>query len=104
MNSLPKTVIRQRRGCNLNSGPSASESSTLTTWPSSHPHLGRATQTVVCVCVCALGHSLGNKVLADHPTGIDEQKQTRVQMITDSAEFIRDTIASNRSLPIAASQ
>jgi len=102
VNSLPKTVIRQRRGCNLNPGPSASESSTLTTRPSSHPHLGRATQTVVCVC--ALGHSLGNKVLADHPTGIDEQKQTRVQMITDSAEFIRDTIASNRSLPIAASQ
>ena len=31
VNSLPKTVIRQRRGCNLNPGPSAPESSTLTT-------------------------------------------------------------------------
>ena len=29
MNSLPKTVIRQRRGCDLNPGPSAPESSTL---------------------------------------------------------------------------
>jgi len=28
---LPKTVTRQRRGCDLNPGPSARESSTLTT-------------------------------------------------------------------------
>jgi len=31
VNSLPKTVTRQRRGCDLNPGPSALESSTLTT-------------------------------------------------------------------------
>ena len=31
VNSLPKTVIRQRRSCDLNPGPSAPESSTLTT-------------------------------------------------------------------------
>jgi len=31
VNSLPKTVTRQRRGCNSNPGPSARESSTLTT-------------------------------------------------------------------------
>ena len=31
VNSLPKTVTRQRLGCDLNPGPSASESSTLTT-------------------------------------------------------------------------
>ena len=30
-NSLPKTVTRQHRGCDLNPGPSAPESSTLTT-------------------------------------------------------------------------
>ena len=30
-NSLPKTVTRQRSGCDLNPGPSAPESSTLTT-------------------------------------------------------------------------
>ena len=30
VNSLPKTVIRQRRDCDLNPGPSAPESSTLT--------------------------------------------------------------------------
>jgi len=29
MNSLPKTVTRQRRGCDLNPGSSAPESSTL---------------------------------------------------------------------------
>jgi len=31
VNSLPETVTRQRRGCDLNPGPSAPESSTLTT-------------------------------------------------------------------------
>jgi len=30
VNSLPKTVTRQRRGCDLNPGPSAPESNTLT--------------------------------------------------------------------------
>jgi len=36
MNSLLKTVTRQRRGCDLSPGPSAPESSTLTTWVPSH--------------------------------------------------------------------
>jgi len=31
VNSLPKSATRQRRGCDLNPGPSAPESSTLTT-------------------------------------------------------------------------
>jgi len=34
---LPKTVTRQRRDCDLNPGPSAPESSTLTTRLPSHP-------------------------------------------------------------------
>ena len=37
MNSLPKIVTRQRRGCDLNAGPSAPESSTLTTRLPIHP-------------------------------------------------------------------
>jgi len=37
VNNLPKTVTRQRRGCDLNPGPSAPESSTLTTRLPSHP-------------------------------------------------------------------
>ena len=40
VNSLPKTVTRQRRGCDLNPGPSAPESSTLTTWLPSHTEKG----------------------------------------------------------------
>jgi len=36
-NSLPKTVTRQCCNCDLNPGPSASESSTLTSRLSSHP-------------------------------------------------------------------
>ena len=37
VNSLPNTVTRQLRNCELNPGPSAPESSTLTTRLSSHP-------------------------------------------------------------------
>ena len=37
VNSLPKTAARQRRGCDLNPGPSSPESSTLTTRLPSHP-------------------------------------------------------------------
>jgi len=44
VNSLPKTVTRQRRGCDLNAGPSVPKISTLTSWLLSH----------TCVCVCVL--------------------------------------------------
>jgi len=37
VNSLPKTVTQQRRDCDLNPGPSAPESSTLTTRLPGHP-------------------------------------------------------------------
>jgi len=37
MNSLPKTVTRQHRDCDLNPGPSVPECSTLTTRLPSHP-------------------------------------------------------------------
>ena len=37
VNSLPETVTRQRRGCDLYPGPSAHEFSTLTTRLPSHP-------------------------------------------------------------------
>ena len=36
-NSLPKSVPRQRRDCDLNPGPSVPESSTLTSRLPSHP-------------------------------------------------------------------
>jgi len=63
VNSLPKTVTRQRRGCDLNPGPSALESSTLTTTTrlASHPTLsvfdvrlqcGARVVAVLCMCRC----------------------------------------------------
>jgi len=42
VNSLPKTVTRQRRGCNLNPGPTAPESSTLTTYSATEPPVNSA--------------------------------------------------------------
>jgi len=40
VSSLPKTVTQQRRVCDLNPGPSAPESSTLTTRLLSHDQRG----------------------------------------------------------------
>ena len=49
MSSLPKTVTRQRRGCDLNPGLSAPESSTLTTRLPSHLHtVTRELSNAVC--------------------------------------------------------
>jgi len=49
VNSLPKTVTQQRHGCNLNPGPSASESSTLTTrLPSHHKRVLLLTRKLQC--------------------------------------------------------
>ena len=39
VNNLPKTVTRQRRDSDLNPGPSAPESGTLTTRLPSHPNV-----------------------------------------------------------------
>ena len=49
VNSLPKTVTRQRRGCDLNPGPSAPESSTLTIPLPSHP---TASQPIPIYAAC----------------------------------------------------
>jgi len=46
VNSLPKTVTRQRRDCDLNPGPSAPESSTLSTWHPSHLGVGGLIYTI----------------------------------------------------------
>jgi len=61
MNSLPKTVTRQRRGCDLNPGPSVPESSKLTTRLPSHGggrevvemsgHIGPSVEDTVAVGV-----------------------------------------------------
>jgi len=45
VNSLPKTVTRHRRGCDLNPGPAAPESSTLTTRLPSHPFFSGSTKS-----------------------------------------------------------
>jgi len=52
VNSLPKTVTRQRRDCDLNPGPSAPESSTLTTRLPSHPDTIRVWNYRVTVFGC----------------------------------------------------
>jgi len=50
VNSLPKTVTRQRRGCALSPGPSAPQSSTLATRLPSHPTCILRTEIVTYRC------------------------------------------------------
>ena len=51
--SLPKTVNRQRRDCDLNPGPSAPESSTLTTRATQPPHIIKSNVKGYSLCVHA---------------------------------------------------
>jgi len=54
VNSLPKTVTLQRRGCNLNQGPSAPESNTQTTRLPSHPNaILKRDMLSLCVYLCS---------------------------------------------------
>ena len=54
VNSLPKTVTRQRRDCDLNPGPSAPESSTLTTRLISNKTISQQTSLRRRACTCAV--------------------------------------------------
>jgi len=54
VNSLPKTVTRQRRGCDLNPGPTALECSTLTTRLPSHRDGEPRPNCVVFMIQCAI--------------------------------------------------
>jgi len=63
VNSLPKTVTQQRRGCDLDMGPSAPESSTLTTRLPSH-------RAYVVNCLCSLPHILHCLLPAQRDDGL----------------------------------
>ena len=73
VNSLPKTVTRQRRDCNLNQSASAPESSTLTTRLPSHSTVIKTnTQYTRSIC-CTHTH---NRLMALCP-GLPEGAGTR---------------------------
>jgi len=67
VNSLPKTVARQRRGCDLNPGPTVSESSTLTTRLPSHPvycsELLSSSSPAAAAVVASLTHTVADRLL-----------------------------------------
>ena len=72
VNSSPKTVTRQRRDCALNPGPSAPESSTLTTRLPSHPQKTVDTDNDIVpsddkYCICR----------TTNPTGVDGRAVVR---------------------------
>ena len=68
VNSLPKTVIRQRRGCDLNPGPSAPEYSTLTTrLRLSNECIGLSAAISLSVAANSGDSSVDRPIVADMP-------------------------------------
>ena len=77
MNGLPKAVSRQRRDCDLNSGPSAPESSMLTTWLLIHPvvqYIGLQSTSPLQELACCMG---SHSDRADIPTFTPSRAGTR---------------------------
>jgi len=67
VNSLPKIVTRQRRGCDLNQGPSAPESSTLTTRLPSHPEITVCGAYIIhTINVCVRKDRTANGLVVGH--------------------------------------
>jgi len=77
VNSLPKTVTRQRRGCDLNPGPSPPESSTLTTRLPSHTLL-------YYYCYKSQWQAGRGMPRMDTDRLTDERKQARTNRRTDN--------------------
>jgi len=67
VNSLPKTVTRQRRDCDLNPGPTAPESSTLTIRLARNPQQGVIDRLVGSVDV---RRGSSRQHLAGHARGV----------------------------------
>jgi len=94
VNSLPKTVTRQRRDCDLNPGHSATESSTLTTRLPSHPvsciPLSPAFSTPLCVGLAYMlvyeGRTALHRAVEVHGQPSNTQPGTD---INDSTDIIR---------------
>ena len=81
VNSLPKTVTRQRRDCDLNPGPSAPESSTLTTRLPSSP--ASADQYLLLA-----GRSAANPPAADAAV---DRRDRRTDGRTDGRQTVTET-------------
>jgi len=64
VSSLPKTLTRQRRGCDLNPGPSAPESSMLTTRLPSQPFNAVISETVGRLRYCSESKASSERWLA----------------------------------------
>ena len=89
VNSLPKTVTRRRRGCDLNPGPSAPESSTLTTRRPSH---GRSKLGHVAMCSTRWG------VLLPLRRGLSVRRDPKEEMQKWERERVQKDLGSSNDL------
>ena len=99
VNSLPKIVTRQRRDCDLNPGPSAPESSTLTTRLPSHFPLDRTRAVclrVVRACVCACGAVICDLLPVDFWSDVAQQALSGLKVVKGVKRFV-DTALSHDS-------
>ena len=85
VNSLPKTVTRQRRGCDLNPGPSAPESSTLTTRLPSHQDTKSAINRTVVDQPSTADSTCDGRPIVHHSTVIVKPSTARFRRTGPSA-------------------
>jgi len=95
VNSLPKAVTGQRRGCDLNPGPSAPESSTLTTQLPSHPSYFYDDITVDSMAMTAA--ALGDNVTRE-PASLDvAESSTSLPLPVTTVQLMLGTLQSSTS-------
>jgi len=88
VNSLPKIVTRQRRDCDLNPGPSAPESSTLTTRLPSHPQLYRSINQSMNNTISLIKHN-HNMTWAAVEKVLPRNQKLKVSFNTENKTHIR---------------
>jgi len=93
VNSLPKTVTRQRHGCcDLNPSHSVPESSTLTAWLPSHP-LGSTGYYLRFVCVCVVCRVKVHKRCALAAESVLPCKWTTLASVGDSVASLDNGVS-----------
>jgi len=101
VNSLPKTVTGQRRGCDLNPVPSAPESSTLTTRLPNHPPLDRTGAVclrVVRPSVRVCGAVICDLLSVDLWSDIAQQALSGLKVVKGVTRFVDTALSHDSSL------
>jgi len=111
VNSLPNTVTRQRRGCDLNPSPTAPESSTLTTRLPRHPKVQGTVSTQhnmqryskICYCYYSSSDTISTNKTHNNNIIIMLAISTTILIITRRAKISVYTSGTDLVTPLRGS-